>query len=64
MPSADLEDAQPQRRRQTSRRRPVEVLSIPTLILFKDGGIAKKVVGAMPKGASRAELEPALAVGD
>ena len=38
-----------------------EVLSIPTLILFKDGEIAKKVVGAMPKRRLEAELEPALA---
>ena len=38
-----------------------EVLSIPTLILFKDGAIAKKVVGAMPKRRLEAELEPALA---
>jgi thioredoxin 1 len=38
-----------------------EVLSIPTLLLFKDGAIAKKVVGAMPKRRLEAELEPALA---
>ncbi|MEK6251508.1 MAG: thioredoxin [Actinomycetota bacterium] len=38
-----------------------EVLSIPTLILFKDGDIAKKVIGAMPKRRLEAELEPALA---
>ena len=38
-----------------------EVLSIPTLILFRDGGIAKKVIGAMPKRRLEAELEPALA---
>lgn len=38
-----------------------EVLSIPTMILFKDGAIAKKVVGAMPKRKLEAELEPALA---
>jgi thioredoxin 1 len=30
-------------------------------ILFKDGAIAKKVVGAMPKRRLEAELEPALA---
>ena len=44
---------------QTSAR--YEVLSIPTLILFKDGEIAKKVIGAMPKRRLEAELEPALA---
>jgi thioredoxin 1 len=38
-----------------------EVLSIPTLILFKNGAIAKKVVGAYPKRRLEAELEPALA---
>jgi thioredoxin 1 len=38
-----------------------EVLSIPTLILFKHGQIAKKVVGAYPKRKLEAELEPALA---
>jgi thioredoxin 1 len=38
-----------------------EVLSIPTLILFKSGDIAKKVIGAMPKARLEAELEPALA---
>jgi thioredoxin 1 len=38
-----------------------DVLSIPTLILFKDGAEAKRVVGAMPKRRLEAELEPALA---
>src|SRR6476659_46083 len=38
-----------------------EVLSIPTLILFKNGQVAKKVVGAYPKRKLEAELEPALA---
>jgi thioredoxin 1 len=38
-----------------------EVLSIPTLILFKDGGEAKRVVGAMPKRRLEAELQPVLA---
>jgi thioredoxin 1 len=38
-----------------------EVLSIPTLILFKNGEIAKKVIGALPKRRLEAELEPALA---
>jgi thioredoxin 1 len=37
-----------------------EVLSIPTMILFKDGQVAKKVIGAMPKARIEAELEPAL----
>jgi thioredoxin 1 len=37
-----------------------EVLSIPTMILFKDGAEAKRVVGALPKRRLEAELEPAL----
>ena len=44
---------------QTSAR--YEVLSIPTLILFKDGAEAKRVIGAMPKRRLEAELEPVLA---
>jgi thioredoxin 1 len=38
-----------------------EILSIPTMILFKDGEIAKKVIGALPKARLEAELVPALA---
>ena len=38
-----------------------EVLSIPTMILFRDGEPAKRVVGAMPKARLEAELEPVLA---
>ena len=38
-----------------------EVLSIPTLILFRGGQVAKKVIGAYPKKRLEAELEPALA---
>jgi thioredoxin 1 len=38
-----------------------QVLSIPTLILFKHGQVAAKVIGAMPKKRLEAELEPALA---
>ena len=38
-----------------------EVLSIPTMILFKQGEVATKVIGAMPKRRLEAELEPALA---
>jgi thioredoxin 1 len=37
-----------------------EVLSIPTMILFKAGQPAKRIVGAMPKKRLEAELEPAL----
>ena len=38
-----------------------EVLSIPTMILFKNGEVAKKVIGAYPKRKLEAELEPVLA---
>jgi thioredoxin 1 len=38
-----------------------EVLSIPTLILFRNGQVAHKVIGAYPKAKLTAELEPALA---
>ncbi len=38
-----------------------EVLSIPTMILFRGGEVSKRIVGAMPKKRLEAELEPALA---
>jgi thioredoxin 1 len=38
-----------------------DVMSIPTLILFSGGEVAKKVIGAYPKRKLEAELEPALA---
>jgi len=38
-----------------------EVLSIPTMILFKDGQMVNRMVGAMPKRKLLKELEPALA---
>lgn len=38
-----------------------EVLSIPTMLLFKDGAIVQKLVGAQPKRKILAQLEPALA---
>ena len=38
-----------------------EVLSIPTIILFRNGQVAHKVIGAYPKAKLQAELEPALA---
>jgi thioredoxin 1 len=38
-----------------------EVLSIPTMIVFKAGQPAKKIVGAFPKKKLEAELEPVLA---
>jgi thioredoxin len=37
-----------------------EVLSIPTLILFRNGQPVKKVIGAYPKKKLEAELEPVL----
>jgi thioredoxin 1 len=38
-----------------------DILSIPTMILFKNGEIAKKVIGALPKARLVAEFDPALA---
>ena len=37
-----------------------QVLSIPTMILFKNGQVAKKVIGAYPKKRLESELEPVL----
>ena len=37
-----------------------QVLSIPTMILFRGGAEAKRVVGALPKKRLESELEPAL----
>jgi len=37
-----------------------EILSIPTMILFKEGAVAKKVIGALPKARLVAEFEPSL----
>ena len=36
------------------------VMSIPTLMLFKHGEVAKTVIGAYPKRKIEEELEPAL----
>ena len=38
-----------------------DVMSIPTLIVFKNGQPAKKIIGAMPKKRLEQEIEPALA---
>jgi thioredoxin len=38
-----------------------DVMSIPTLILFRGGESAKKIIGALPKSRLLQELEPALA---
>jgi thioredoxin 1 len=37
------------------------VMSIPTLILFRHGQVTKTVIGAYPKKRLESELEPALA---
>ena len=38
-----------------------DILSIPTMILFKNGEVAKKVIGALPKARLVGEFDPALA---
>lgn len=38
-----------------------QVMSIPTMILFKDGQAAKELVGAQPKKRIEQEIEPVLA---
>ncbi len=38
-----------------------QVMSIPTLLLFKDGQVAHTIIGALPKNRLVQELEPALA---
>jgi len=38
-----------------------EVLSIPTMIVFKDGEAVTRLVGARPKARLESELEPVLA---
>ena len=38
-----------------------DVMSIPTLIVFKNGEPATRIIGAMPKRRLVQELEPALA---
>ena len=38
-----------------------DVLSIPTLIVFRNGEVAKKIIGALPKKRLVEELEPAIA---
>ena len=37
------------------------VMSIPTMLLFKNGEVAHQIVGALPKHRLLQELEPALA---
>ncbi len=44
--------------RNTSMR--YQIMSIPTLLIFKDGNLANKLIGAMPKEELKARLEPYL----
>ena len=37
-----------------------QIISIPTMILFKNGQVAKKVIGAYPKKRLESELESSL----
>ena len=38
-----------------------DVMSIPTMIVFRNGEVATKIIGAMPKRRLVQELEPVLA---
>ena len=38
-----------------------QVMSIPTLLLFKNGQVAHQIIGALPKNRLVQEIEPALA---
>ena len=38
-----------------------QILAIPTLLVFRNGQVAKRIQGAMPKKRLQAEIEPALA---
>ena len=38
-----------------------QIMAIPTLLLFRNGSVAKRIQGAMPKKRLEAEIEPALA---
>ncbi len=38
------------------------VMSIPTLIVFKHGQVAKQIIGALPKKRLEEEIQPALGV--
>jgi thioredoxin 1 len=37
------------------------IMAIPTMILFRNGEVAKRIQGALPRKRLEAELEPALA---
>jgi thioredoxin 1 len=38
-----------------------QIMAIPTLLVFRNGSVAKRIQGAMPKKRLEAEIEPALA---
>ena len=38
-----------------------QIMAIPTLLLFRNGAVAKRIQGAMPKKRLEQEIEPALA---
>ena len=40
-----------------------QILAIPTLLLFRNGQVAKRIQGAMPKKRLEAEIEPAAGLG-
>jgi len=41
-----------------------DILSIPTLLVFNDGEMVKKLIGALPKRTLVDELQPWLVAGD
>ena len=41
-----------------------QIMAIPTLLLFRNGQVAKRIQGAMPKKRLEAEIEPALGAGN
>jgi len=39
----------------------LQILSIPTLVIFKDGKVVKRIIGANPKNVIEKEIKSALA---
>ena len=58
-PGAQGRQAQHGRELQTASE--YQIMAIPTLLVFRNGQVAKRIQGAMPKKRLEAEIEPALA---